>query len=119
MKTHPIMLDRERTLSYGVQEMRECSRITGKDPLRNGQHWISGLTVNNISELAVVLLRREDPTITPDMIEKLLEETPDEIVNTIGLAFVELIKPPVVPPSPITPSDTPTNGGPSVDSISA
>ena len=63
MKTHPITcLDKPRTLSYGAREMRECSRICGKDPLRNGEHWIQGVSTDNIIQLAVVLLQREERT---------------------------------------------------------
>lgn len=121
MKTHPITcLDKPRTLSYGAREMRECSRICGKDPLRNGEHWIQGVSTDNIIQLAVVLLQREDPTITAATIESAMDANPDQVLNELGMAIVKLLGFSVdADPQTPTATSTPTSGGPSADSTSA
>lgn len=116
MKNHPITLDKPRVLHYGIIEMRDCSRITGKDPLRNGEHWIAGMNVDNIALLAMVLLKRDDPTITVQQIETLIEENPDKVTTDLATAFCALVKPDEVPQEPTPTQDMTPSGGLSADS---
>lgn len=56
-------LDRPRRVIYGQQELLALCKITNTDPFK-GEFWCDAFTIETVSQVLHVLLKRDDPTLT-------------------------------------------------------
>ena len=69
-------LDKPRTASYGMPELRAICKITGTDPFK-GDHWVGALTHENAVPILHVLLKREEPALTIEAVDDMVG--PDDV----------------------------------------
>ncbi len=75
------MLDRERHLRFSLKTMKEMREKFGPDGLK------AGFNQDRIAELLWYGLRGEDPALTVEMVEELVDlETLKEVMEAVSLA---------------------------------
>lgn len=77
----PLMLDRQRYLRFSLRTMREMRAKFGPDALKEG------FDTNSIAELLWFGLRGEDPELTVEAVEELVDmEQLAEVMAAVSLA---------------------------------
>lgn len=82
VRTTKLILDRERILSYGMDELKKITTLT-KLELLQGQAWLTALGVHNLSSVLLILLERENPMKLEDLDASYGVEDLPRIVNAI------------------------------------
>jgi hypothetical protein len=97
-KTIPVdFLDRPRSASYGMPELRAICKITGTDPFK-GEHWVGSITHDNAVQILHVLLRREDPSLTVEALDEMVSPSDVRAITDVcvqaqlGMTLEELEK---------------------------
>jgi hypothetical protein len=76
-------LDRPRRAIYGQPELLALCKITKVDPFR-GQYWADSISIENVSQVLHVLLKRDDPNLTLEGAAALWG--PEDIKDIVNLA---------------------------------